>query len=366
MTDPAVLSVLPGRLDIEFLTGNPVVVELTWLDADGDPVDVSGAATGQVLTLAGVAVVDGELDVDTTDGANGVMVVTLSAELSAELSTSHRFIIETDRCVLNGLLAPYPPGSGPPVGPVSASVVVTTEPATVTVTAAVSSTGGGGSGDVVGPASSSTGRAAEFADATGKLLREAPLTGAGGRPVLDGDGTWADSLIPASIARDTEVTSAVTAHTAAADPHGDRAYADTGLATKVPTSRAVSAGSGLTGGGDLSADRTIVADFGTGAGKVTEGNDSRLSDARTPTSHASSHASDGSDPLTLAQSQITGLTSDLALKAPLASPTLTGVPTAPTAPPGTDSTQIATTAFVLANAPSSSSGFSTTFMLMGA
>ena len=41
--------------------------------------------------------------------------------------------------------------------------------------------------------------------------------------------------------------------------------------------------------------------------------------------------------------------SDLALKAPLASPTLTGVPTAPTAPPGTDSTQIATTAFVLAN-----------------
>ena len=55
----------------------------------------------------------------------------------------------------------------------------------------------------------------------------------------------------------------------------------------------------------------------------------------------------------------------LDLKAPLASPTLTGVPTAPTAPPGTDSTQIATTAFVLANAPSSS-GFSTTFMLMGA
>jgi len=42
----------------------------------------------------------------------------------------------------------------------------------------------------------------------------------------------------------------------------------------------------------------------------------------------------------------------LALKAPLNSPGLTGTPTAPTAPPGTDSTQIATTAFVLANAPS--------------
>ena len=59
------------------------------------------------------------------------------------------------------------------------------------------------------------------------------------------------------------------------------------------------------------------------------------------------------------------MAADLAGKAPLASPALTGTPTAPTAPPGTDSTQIATTAFVLANAPSSS-GFSTTFMLMGA
>ena len=94
-------------------------------------------------------------------------------------------------------------------------------------------------------------------------------------------------------------------------------------------------------------------------------NDARLSDARTPTAHAASHADGGTDEITVAQSQVTGLAADLAGKAPLASPTLTGVPTAPTAPPGTDSTQIATTAFVLANAPSSS-GFSTTFMLMGA
>ncbi len=81
--------------------------------------------------------------------------------------------------------------------------------------------------------------------------------------------------------------------------------------------------------------------------------------------HAASHADGGTDEITVAQSQVTGLAADLAGKAPLASPALTGTPTAPTAPPGTDSTQIATTAFVLANAPSSS-GFSTTFMLMGA
>jgi hypothetical protein len=43
--------------------------------------------------------------------------------------------------------------------------------------------------------------------------------------------------------------------------------------------------------------------------------DSRLSNARTPTAHASTHASGGSDPITLAQSQVTSLTADLAAKA---------------------------------------------------
>jgi len=50
----------------------------------------------------------------------------------------------------------------------------------------------------------------------------------------------------------------------------------------------------------------------------------------------------------LAESKITGLVSDLAAKAPLASPALTGTPTAPTAAPGTNTTQLATTAFVTA------------------
>ena len=48
----------------------------------------------------------------------------------------------------------------------------------------------------------------------------------------------------------------------------------------------------------------------------------------------------------LNESDITNLPTDLALKAPLASPPFTGNPTAPTAAPGNNSTQIATTAFV--------------------
>ena len=48
------------------------------------------------------------------------------------------------------------------------------------------------------------------------------------------------------------------------------------------------------------------------------------------------------------QSGIDNLSTDLAAKAPLASPALTGTPTAPTAAGGTNTTQLATTAFVTA------------------
>ena len=99
-----------------------------------------------------------------------------------------------------------------------------------------------------------------------------------------------------------------------------------------------------------------VLNVGTTTGTVCAGDDSRLSDSRTPTTHASTHAAAGSDPLTLSQSQITNLTTDLAALAPLSSPALTGTPTAPTASTATSTTQIATTAFVHAVLSSISSG----------
>lgn len=65
----------------------------------------------------------------------------------------------------------------------------------------------------------------------------------------------------------------------------DLAAAITALSGKADKATTITAGTGLTGGGTLAANRTLAADFGTGAGKVCEGNDSRLSDARTPTAH---------------------------------------------------------------------------------
>jgi hypothetical protein len=64
-----------------------------------------------------------------------------------------------------------------------------------------------------------------------------------------------------------------------------------GLAGKADAATTVAAGTGLTGGGNLSANRTLAADFGTAAGTITQGNDARLSDARTPLDGSVTNAS---------------------------------------------------------------------------
>jgi len=57
---------------------------------------------------------------------------------------------------------------------------------------------------------------------------------------------------------------------------------------------------------------------GTTTGTVAAGDDSRMTDSRTPTAHASSHGSGQGDEITVAQSQVTDLSTALAAKAPLA------------------------------------------------
>ncbi|UVK59602.1 minor tail protein [Gordonia phage Survivors] len=57
------------------------------------------------------------------------------------------------------------------------------------------------------------------------------------------------------------------------------------IAAKADKLRQIIAGVGLTGGGTLEADRTLAIDFGTGTNQAVRGDDTRLSNARTPTSH---------------------------------------------------------------------------------
>jgi hypothetical protein len=71
------------------------------------------------------------------------------------------------------------------------------------------------------------------------------------------------------------------------------------------------------------ADTTSVHGIANTANLVVT-TDPRLSDARTPTTHAATHGSGGSDPVTVAQSQVTGLASALAALLSLTGGTLTG------------------------------------------
>lgn len=93
-----------------------------------------------------------------------------------------------------------------------------------------------------------------------------------------------------------------------------------GAATAAQTAAAVDATSKVS---THSADTTDVHGIANTASLVVT-SDPRLSDARTPTAHAASHAAAGSDPVNLSQAQITGLAAALAALLPLSGGTLTG------------------------------------------
>lgn len=101
----------------------------------------------------------------------------------------------------------------------------------------------------------------------------------------DGSGDWSAIVnAPGGTVPWANITGKPSTFTPEAHVHaiGDITSLSTTLSGKVDTSRTITAGTGLTGGGDLSANRTLTVAYGTAAGTAAQGNDSRLSNTRTP------------------------------------------------------------------------------------
>lgn len=103
---------------------------------------------------------------------------------------------------------------------------------------------------------------------------------ANGYAGLDSTGKVPSSQLPAAAVTPNATTTSTGVVQLAGDL-GGTATAPTvpGLASKAATSTTITAGTGLTGGGDLSTNRTLAVSFGTAAGTVVQGNDSRITGA---------------------------------------------------------------------------------------
>jgi len=130
------------------------------------------------------------------------------------------------------------------------------------------------------------------ADATGEL---AAVTVGADTEVFTADAAAAEGVDwaagggsgtpSATVVAETAYAQASTAGTATAYSRGDHTHGTPALPTPAdigatPTTRAINTTSPVTGGGDLSADRTIAVTVGTTAGTLAAGDDSRITGAQ--------------------------------------------------------------------------------------
>ena len=139
--------------------------------------------------------------------------------------------------------------------------------------------------------------------AADKTIQIKPGTGLTGGGTLEADRTltvkYGNTAGTACQGNDVRLADARTPkpHKATHQTGGSDAItpADIGAADKTIQ---IKPGTGLTGGGTLEADRTLTVSYGTAAGTACQGNDARLSNARTPTAHKATHKTGGTDALT--------------------------------------------------------------------
>ncbi|WP_431639477.1 hypothetical protein WCP94_003248 [Bilophila wadsworthia] len=139
--------------------------------------------------------------------------------------------------------------------------------------------------------------------AAAKTIQIKPGTGLTGGGTLEADrtltvsyGTAAGTACQGNDARLSNARTP-TAHKATHKTGGTDALTPADIGA-VPTTIQVIAGTGLSGGGSLTENRTLAVTYGTATGTACQGNDARLSNARTPTAHKATHKTGGTDALT--------------------------------------------------------------------
>ena len=224
------------------------------------------------------------------------------------------------RIVWNSTTGKLQVSDGSAFSDVDTTSLATTNPAALGVAAPGASTSAARADHVhVMPSAANVG-----APATSRLI-------SAGNGLTGGGDLTADRTLSANFSATAAALGVSAAGTATSLSRGDHVHtmptaANVGAA---PTSRTISAGNGITGGGDLTADRTLAANF-SATNPVVDGAAS-AGVATTVSRGDHVHPTDTS-------------------RAALASPTLTGTPAAPTASADTNTTQVATTAYVIGQA----------------
>lgn len=189
--------------------------------ADTDPIIVEFTRTGNV-------------GIDGTDGVDGVTFIWRGAYSGATAYDENDVVLDNNS---SWIALQATTGNAPPTLPTTIN--------TYWQLVAAKGTDGAGTGDVVGPASSIDDYIAVFDGTTGKLLKS------GGQTIANAISTAVASALAA--VRDSVGSAFDTL-----------AEIATELALKAYASLTLTAGGGLTGGGDLSGDRTFAVGQGTG------------------------------------------------------------------------------------------------------